>query len=148
MPYVAKVFDSLRNKIQGFQNFKNLWFFQVFVLSYKANSKRLKRQKIQKTSFQWQINDWGAVFMGLNWSFSWKISKMFHLYIQKILQQETMNVTQSNSLEKVCFLWVYMEFKFLESLICLIQVNCLTAQETKLKVLKNSKIFSVFGFLF
>ena len=67
MSYLGKVFESLTNKIQGFQRFKNFQRFRVFILTCRANLNRLKRQKIQKISYQWQINELGAV--GLNWPF-------------------------------------------------------------------------------
>ena len=35
--------------------------------------------KFRITSFQWQTSEKGAIFMGVNWSFRWKISKKFHL---------------------------------------------------------------------
>ena len=41
-----KVLESLTNKIQSFERFKNFRHFWVFVLSYRANSKRRKRWKI------------------------------------------------------------------------------------------------------
>ena len=63
--YLGKVFKRLTNKIQS-SKFKNLQFLQVFVMSYSANLERWKRRKIWKNSFQWQINKWGAIFMGLN----------------------------------------------------------------------------------
>ena len=53
----------MKKKIQFFQRFKNFRRFHVFFLSY----------------IQWQIKEWDAVFMRLNWSFRWKISKNFHL---------------------------------------------------------------------
>ena len=40
--YLGKVVESLTNKIQSFQIFINFWRFQVFALSYRANSKRRK----------------------------------------------------------------------------------------------------------
>ena len=42
---VGKVSDSLTNKIQRFQRFKNFWPFRDFVLNYRANSERRKRRK-------------------------------------------------------------------------------------------------------
>ena len=71
--------ENLEKKIQFFQRFKNVRRFRVLVLSYRANFKRQKRQKIYKSSFQWQINEWGAIFRGLSWSFRWKIFKKYHL---------------------------------------------------------------------
>ena len=69
MSYLGKVFESLKKKIQCFRRSKNFWCFRVFVLSYRAKqqkqSYRHKQQKIQKTSFQWQTNEWGAIFIGL-----------------------------------------------------------------------------------
>ena len=44
--YLGKVFESLTNKIQSFQRFENFWRFQVFILSYRATTKRRKRRKI------------------------------------------------------------------------------------------------------
>ena len=41
-----KVLENLTNKIQSFERFKNFRHFWVFVLSYRANSKRRKRWKI------------------------------------------------------------------------------------------------------
>ena len=40
--YLGKVVESLTKKIQSFQIFINFWRFQVFALSYRANSKRRK----------------------------------------------------------------------------------------------------------
>ena len=39
MSYLGKVFEILTNKIQSFKRFKNFRRFQVFILSYGANSK-------------------------------------------------------------------------------------------------------------
>ena len=79
MSYLGKVFDSLTKKIQTFQRSKNFRRFRVFVLGYRANLKRRKWRKTYKASFQWQINEWGAIFMSLNWSFRLKVSKKLHL---------------------------------------------------------------------
>ena len=46
MSYLGQVFEGLTNKIQSFQRFKNFWRFRVFVLGYRAKTKRRKRQKI------------------------------------------------------------------------------------------------------
>ena len=46
MPYLGKVFASLRNKIQSFQRFQHFHCFRVFVLSYRTKAKRRKRWKI------------------------------------------------------------------------------------------------------
>ena len=41
--YVGRVSESLTKIIQSFQRFENFRRFRVFVLSYRANSKRRKR---------------------------------------------------------------------------------------------------------
>ena len=75
-----------------------------------------KSNLTKKTSFQWQINEWGVVFMGLNWSFRWTTSKKFHL------DKEFFSSKQWTSLGAIVlensFLGFRVEFKFLKSLIC------------------------------
>ena len=42
LTYVHRIFEYLTKKNQRVQRFKFFWLFRVFVLSYKANSKRRK----------------------------------------------------------------------------------------------------------
>ena len=42
LTYVHRIFEYLTKKNQRVQRFKFCWLFRVFVLSYKANSKRRK----------------------------------------------------------------------------------------------------------
>ena len=44
--YLGKVFENLRKEIQIFQRLKSFRRFRVFVLSYRAKTKRQKRRKI------------------------------------------------------------------------------------------------------
>ena len=91
--------ESLRTQQKHFQRIDNFRRFWVFVLSYRASSKRRKGRKIQKTLFQWQINEWEL--------FSWvkQIAWMKNLQKvpsqQRFLYQETMNVTWSKNFGKV-----------------------------------------------
>ena len=66
MSCLGKGFESVTKKIEISQRLKNFGYFWVFILSQTANSKIGKQRKVQKTLFQWQINDWNAVFMGQN----------------------------------------------------------------------------------
>ena len=112
MSCLGKVFERLTNKIQSFWGFKNLQRFWVFVLNYRANSKSRKQRKIQKISFQWQINEWGAIIMGLNWPFRWKIS----IWINNCLVGNNERHLEQY-FGKSRFSWVYVELKFLKSFI-------------------------------
>ena len=76
--YLGQVFEGLTKKIQSFQRFQNSRRFRVFVLSYRAKTKRRTTENLE-ISFQWEINEWGAIFMGLNPLFRNKISKMFYM---------------------------------------------------------------------
>ena len=75
--YLCKAFESLINKIQSFQRFNNFRRFRVFVLCFRANPKSEKRRKFQKTLFQWEVKEWGFVFMGLNWYSDEKFPKRY-----------------------------------------------------------------------
>ena len=81
---------SLTSVGRAFENLKKSFRrFQVFVLSYKSHCEKMGTTEnlliwlncepfYMSFSFQWRINAWG-VFMGLNWSFTWKFSKKVHL---------------------------------------------------------------------
>ena len=53
MSDLGKLFDSSRNKIKGFEKFKNFQCFRVFVLSYRSNQKRLKQQRLGGSRLFW-----------------------------------------------------------------------------------------------
>ena len=77
MSNLGKVFESLTKK---FQVFKDLKFFGVSGFSFCAIEPIQKDENDgKKVSFQWQINEWSAIFMGLNWWFRWEISNNFYL---------------------------------------------------------------------
>ena len=46
LTYVGRVFEHFTKKNQRFERFKNFQRLRVFVLSYRASSKRRKRPKI------------------------------------------------------------------------------------------------------
>ena len=84
--YLGKIFLSLTNKIQSCQRLKKFRRFRVFVLSYRVNSKKLKRRKSSKPSFQWQINEKSLAllltarrFIYTQTSYSKKMSEMQEL---------------------------------------------------------------------
>ena len=66
MLYLGNIFENLTKRIQSFPRFKNFWHFLVFILSYRANSKRLKQCKILKISFLEKIIDLGAFVTNQN----------------------------------------------------------------------------------
>ena len=79
MSYFGKVLESLTKKIQNFQRFRIFQRFRVFILSYRPNSERRKRRKIQKISFQEPVIDWGAFAINQNSSSSSKITRRLNL---------------------------------------------------------------------
>ena len=81
-PKTAKIFQADRNWQSQFKLFKKLKSSTIFAFSFWAIEPILKEGndgKFRKISFQWHINEWIAVFIGLKRSFKWRISKMVHL---------------------------------------------------------------------
>ena len=113
--YLGKIFLSLTNKIQSFQRLKNFRRFRVFVLSYRISSKKPKQRKSSKPSFQWQINEWSSIFMGLTWSFRKKTPKKLCLGNEFFSRKQWTSL--GAILSKSSFVWVYIEFMFLKSLL-------------------------------
>ena len=113
LAYVDGAFERLTKKIQSSERFKNFRNFWVFVLRYRANSKRWKRRKIQKTFFQQQINYWDAVFINNNLSSSFGITKNVKL-VRYFISRKQLKLC-SKLVERYQFTLVILEFRVLIS---------------------------------
>ena len=113
LAYVDGAFERLTKKIQSSERFKNFRNFWVFVLRYRANSKRWKRRKIQKTFFQQQINYWDAVFINNNLSSSFGITKNVKL-VRYFISRKQLKLC-SKLVERYQFTLAILEFRVLIS---------------------------------
>ena len=113
LAYVDGAFERLTKKIQSSERFKNFRNFWVFVLRYRANSKRWKRRKIQKTFFQQQINYWDALFINNNLSSSFGITKNVKL-VRFFISRKQLKLC-SKFVEIYQFTLVILEFRVLIS---------------------------------
>ena len=113
LAYVDGAFERLTKKIQSSERFKNFRNFWVFVLRYRANSKRWKRRKIQKTFFLQQINYWDAVFINNNLSSSFGITKNVKL-VRYFISRKQLKLC-SKLVERYQFTLAILEFRVLIS---------------------------------